>query len=83
MSAVAAYRTTRSIPVYAGRFRFVQSRVIGLPPTSSFRTWSVVKQLPSVGRNLKNIKAMAGGAFLIMAAVTMYPTGKHLSLIHI
>ena len=77
MSAVAAYITARSIPVYAGRFRFVQSRVIGLVPTSSFRTWSVVKQGPSVGRRLKNIKAMTGGAFLIMAGVAMYPTGKH------
>jgi hypothetical protein len=77
MSAVVAYFTARSIPVYAGRFRFIQSRVIGVAPTSSFRTWSVLKEVPSVGRRLKNVKAMTGGAFLIMAGVAMYPTGKH------
>ena len=77
MSAVAAYFTARNIPVYANRFRLIQTRVNGSVPASSFRTWAAIRRAPLVADRMRNSKTMAGGAVLIMAGVAMYPSGRH------
>ena len=74
MSALAVYFTARSVPAYAGRLRFIQSRLNGQQPGSSFRTWTAAKQIPRVW----NLKAVTGtSAVLAMAGVAMYPEGRH------
>ena len=78
MTLFAAYFTARSVPVFAGKLRQIQSRtnLITCTPSSWLRTWAGAKEVQRFGHRFSNSNILKSGAALLLAGVAMYPTGK-------